>query len=75
MQRAEHFVKMFLYTTGLATLAIAGGQMLQDRALDDVLAPSFGWALVAAAAFTARRYYLWKTGAPCAICVEGDEVK
>ena len=44
--------------------------MLRGREMERALSESFIWALVSAAAFTARRYYLARKGATCALCKE-----
>jgi hypothetical protein len=73
MKTNEYWVKMYLFTTGIVTMILIGAGLLRDRALDDVLASSFGWALLSAALYTGRRWYLHRTGAPCAVCVETAE--
>jgi hypothetical protein len=70
MKNKQLWVRRYLWTTGIVFMILLAVSLLRGRETDRALSESLIWALVSAAAFTARRYYLARKGATCALCKE-----
>lgn len=70
MKNKQFWVRRYLWTTGIVFMILMAVSLLRGREMERALSESFIWALISAAAFTARRYYLARKGATCALCRE-----
>lgn len=68
MKTHEYWVRLYLFTAGIATMLLVGVNLFKGYALDDVLAQSFGWGLFSALVYTGARWYQAGRQAACALC-------
>lgn len=66
-------LRRFAVATVVGFVLITGGQLLRGRPWEVAAGHGLLWAAIAAAIFTANRWYRLRRGERCAVCGDGPE--